>query len=218
MPINTGAAQRVELRDLAPGASDRVLFAGQTGSGKTTLARQLLRFRRYVVVLDVKGTLNWDGYKVLRSQRQLEQLDPDEHRRIIYRPDYAELRDPDAIDPFFEWVYKRHNTTVYIDETAGITQGDSYPYHYGACFMRGRELGVEVWSATQRPMRIPQIAMSEAEHIFCFRLRMPQDRARLESVAAVPEHAIARLSKREFLYAPQDGAIRGPLTLDLSQR
>lgn len=206
----------ITLRDLLPGATDRATFVGQTGSGKTTLARTLLAYRPYVVVLDVKGTLNWPGYRIVRTLPKLSAIDPETDTRIIYRPDFSELRSPELIDPFFEWVYRRHNTTVYIDETAGVTQGDQYPYHYGACFMRGRELGVEVWSATQRPIRIPQIALSEAEHVYAFRLRMPQDRARVESVASISQLAIAGLGKREFLYSPQDGEVIGPLTLRLA--
>ena len=215
----TNASAEVEaLRALCPGKSDRALFVGQTGSGKTTLAQVLLRmFRKYVVVLDVKGTLNWSGYRVVRTMGGLSRIDPDEDTRIIYRPDYSELRDPEAIDPFFKWIVDRRHTTVYVDETAGVTQGDNFPYNYGACLMRGREMGVELWSATQRPLRIPQIAMSEAEHVYAFRLRMPQDRARVSQLTAIPEERISSLRKREFLYAPQDGGIRGPLTLDITK-
>jgi ABC-type oligopeptide transport system ATPase subunit len=203
---------------LCPRRSDRALFVGQTGSGKTTLAQVLLRlFRVHVVVLDVKGTLNWKGYTLIRSMSKLTRVEPEETTRIIYRPNYAELRDPDAIDPFFQWIYERHHTTVYVDETAGVTQGDTYPYHYGACLMRGREKGTEVWSATQRPMRIPQIAMSEAEHVYAFRLRMLQDQSRVEQLTAIPPGSIGTLRKREFLYAPQDGDIRGPLTLNFAK-
>jgi energy-coupling factor transporter ATP-binding protein EcfA2 len=204
------------LRALCPRKSDRAFFVGQTGSGKTTLAQVLLRmFRVHVAVLDVKGTLNWGGYKLVRTMSALSRIDPTETTRIIYRPGYAELRDPEAIDPFFRWAFDRHHTTVYIDETAGVTQGNTYPYHYGACLMRGRELGVELWSATQRPMSIPQISMSEAEHVYAFRLRMPQDRDRVSALTAIPVERIATLAKRQFLYAPQDGDIRGPLTLEL---
>lgn len=208
----------LQLAQLVPARTDRVFITGQTGSGKTTLARVLLSFRRYVVVLDVKGTLNWQGYKVFRSLDKLAGVKPEDFPRIIYRPDFAELRDPESIDPFFQWVYDRRRTTCYIDETAGVTQGDNFPYHYGACLMRGREHGVEIWSATQRPMRIPQIAMSEAEHVFIFSQRMMQDRQRVSSLTSVPLESISTLRKRQFIYAPQDGEITGPMTLRLSSQ
>lgn len=200
---------------LVPGRTDRVAFIGQTGSGKTTLARWLLQSRTYVVLLDVKGTISWPGYTLVKSLRAAEKLDPDEAPRIIYRPTYDELEDWSVLDRFFRWCYERGNCTVYIDETMGICNGDSFPRWYGACLTRGRESGVEVWSATQRPLRIPQVTLSEAEHVYTFRLRMPQDRARVEQLTAISQERIAALSKREFLYAPQDGAVLGPLVLEL---
>lgn len=206
------------LPQLAPVPGDRVFFAGQTGSGKTTLARVLLNARQYVVVVDVKGTLQWDGYKLVRSVDELLRigLKPDEHPRVIVRPDYRATRDIATWDRLFRWIYLRGHCTVYIDETYGITSGNDFPEYYGACLTRGRELGVEVWSASQRPKDIPQIAMSEAEHVYCFHLKMPQDRQKVQAFAGIEQDAIATLRKRQFLYAPQDGATRGPYQLSLA--
>lgn len=198
------------LASLVPAKSDRALFVGQTGSGKTTLARVLLEARRYVVVLDAKGTIKWPGY---RLEKNLDRLVKRAEPRLIYRPTMEELVDESTIDSFFRWIYLRRNTTVYIDETAAITRGDVYPFHYGACFMRGRELNVEVWSATQRPTRIPQVALSESEHVYAFRLRLPQDRMRVEALTGISQDAISGLTKRNFLYAPQSGEVAGPFTL-----
>lgn len=202
----------MRLSDMLPARTDRALFVGQTGSGKTTLAQHLLNARRYVVVLDVKGTLNWRGYELHRSLARMAKSDAE---RLIYRPPYNVLEDDEEMDGFFRWIYLRRNTTVYVDETAGVTNGDNFPYHFGACYMRGRELGVEMWCATQRPMRIPQIVMSEAEHVYVFKLRMPQDRLRVESITGIANALQFPLRKREYLYAPQDGDVHGPLTLAL---
>jgi DNA helicase HerA-like ATPase len=211
-------AQAVDLKALIPRRTDRALLSGQTGSGKTTLAQVLLQHREYVVVLDVKGTLNWGGYRVFPELKKLKDVDPVEVKKIIYRPTYAELGSEEAINDFFGWVYDRRNTTLYVDELAGVTRGDRYPYFYGACLMRGRELGIEVISGTQRPTHIPQIAMSEAEHVYTFKLKMRRDRERMEDLTGIPQERIARLQKREFLYAPQDGEIVGPLRLELAKR
>jgi energy-coupling factor transporter ATP-binding protein EcfA2 len=207
--------REIELAQLLPRRNDRVFVTGQTGSGKTTLVRILLQHRKYVVVLDVKGTMKWPGYTIYTKLDKVMDADPEKIKKIIYKPAYEDLASEYVINDFFKWVYERHNTTLYVDELAGVSNGNVYPYYYGACLMRGRELGIEVISGSQRPTSIPQIAMSEAEHVYAFKLRMSQDRARVESLTGVEAWRIAALQKREFLYAPQDGEIVGPIRLEL---
>lgn len=208
----------MELTTIAPTPGDRVFIAGQTGSGKTTLARVLLYQRAFVVVLDSKGTLAWPEYKLVRSLDELVRcgLSEEEGRKVIYRPEFRESRDPVIMDKFFRWVYLRGHCTVYVDETYAVTNGNQYVEHYGACLTRGREKGVEVWSGTQRPMDIPQIAMSEAEHSYIFFLKLPQDRSKVEALTGIRQDEVQALRKREFLYSAQSGETQGPFTLKLA--
>lgn len=204
----------LSLDAMKPKPTDRALFVGQTGSGKTTLARQLLKFRVFKVLVDFKGTLHWPEYRVHTSLAGLVKA---REPGLIYRPSYEESRNEVVQEQFWEWVYRRRNTTVYVDETAAITNGDQFPHYFGACLMRGRELGIEMWCATQRPMRIPQVVLSESEHVYAFRLRLPQDRARVEALTGIDQDRIHALPKHDFLYAPQDGSVMGPFRLDLGR-
>lgn len=208
----------IEFSQLVPRRGDRVFVAGQTGSGKTTLVQVLLEHREYVVVLDVKGTMKWGGYTIFDQLKQLQKSDPEKIKRMIYKPRFEELSDRAVMNRFFQWIYVRGNTTLYVDELAGVCTGDNYPHYYGACLMRGRELGVEVISGAQRPTYIPQIAMSEAEHVYSFKLKMIRDRDRMEALTGIPSDQISALHKREFLYAPQDGDVVGPIRLRLAGR
>lgn len=212
--------QSVELQAITPPRTDRVFLVGQTGSGKTTLARAFLQGREYVVVLDSKRRINWPGFLVVTEFKQLGEIDPTRVKKITFRPSYADIVNNDGavINAFFKWVFDRQRCTLYVDELADIASGDDFPFHYGACLREGRELGIEVISGTQRPTFIPQIAMSEAEHVYCFKLKMPYDRQRIERQTGIASELIASLVKREFYYAPQDGEIVGPLTLELKQR
>lgn len=210
----------VDFSNIVPTRNDRVAIFGQTGSGKTLLARALLEEREYVVVLDTKRRINWPGYVVFTDFNKMSDIDPTRVKKVIYRPSFDDITNNDGalINAFFRWVYERQRCTLYVDELSSVSNGDTYPHHYGACLMQGRELGIEVVSGTQRPTNIPQIAMSEAEHVYCFKLRMFADRQRVERLTGIASNKIAALFKREFLYAPQDGEIVGPLSLELNQR
>jgi hypothetical protein len=199
---------------LLPGPQDRAAFVGQTGSGKTTLARLVCEQRDYCVAHDAKGFLDWPGWRMYRTLRQMS-TDPECPPHVIYRPGYGELMDADIQNAFFEWVYRRERTTVYIDELSSITRGDVYPYYFGACITRGREKGVSVFSATQRPTRIPQIVFSESEHVYAFRLKMPRDRERIAEMCGIDDRTLAALRGHEFLYAPQADDVTGPFVLNL---
>lgn len=210
----------VDFNSILPSRSDRVAIFGQTGSGKTTLARAILDKREYVVVLDTKRRITWPGYTVFTDFGKLTDVDPVKVKRVIYKPTFDDIVNNNGatINAFFRWVFERQRCALYVDELADVATGDDFPFHYGKCLREGRELEIEVISGTQRPTNIPQIAMSEAEHVYCFKLRMFADRQRVERLTGIASEKIAALFKRQFLYAPQDGEIVGPLSLELTQR
>lgn len=212
-------AEVVNLNSILPARGDRVGLFGQTGSGKTTLARALLQHREQVIVCDPKRRIAWPGY-VQADFKTLLKLDPVKFPKIIYKPTFSDIHDRKGavINAFFRWVFERERCTLYVDELSLIARGDDYPSFYGVCLQQGRELGIEVFSGSQRPMWIPQIAMSEAEHLFCFYLKLAQDRNRIEQLAGISSDEIEELAKQEFLYAPQDGDIVGPLRLQISSQ
>lgn len=209
----------VRLNEILPPRGDRVGVFGQTGTGKTTLARAILQDRKFVVVCDPKRRISWPGYAQV-DFATLQKINPLKSPKIIYKPTLADITEKRGaiINAFFKWVFERENCSLYVDELAMIAHGDDYPLYYGACLQQGRELGIEVISGSQRPMWIPQIAMSEAEHVYCFYLKLEQDRRKIEQLASIPADEIEQLDKREFLYAPQDGDIVGPLRLQISNQ
>jgi len=184
-----------------------------TGSGKTTLARELLAFSPFVLALDYKGLLSWEGYERYTTLKgTVDSRAP----KVIYAPNESELRDAVYHDKFFEFCYKRGNTTVYVDEVYGVAKGNLLPPHYHAILTRGREHGISTYSSTQRPMSLPNVILSESEHWYIFRLTMPGDRKKVEESVAVGSESIQSLKKREFYYvAAEDQIPIGPLILDL---
>lgn len=186
--------------------NEHVFIGGRTGTGKTWTARKYLAGFNHVAVIDTKGEFAWpeigfhriehsngsisyrnDNPEEVTLVEHIEGLGKSKTPKIIYRPVFSELK-PEYYDIFFQWVYLRRNTTVFVDEAMSISPNPSViPEYYKACLTRGRELNVGVWSASQRPSGISQLIISESNHIFAFDLNMPQDRKKLAEVTGAIE-------------------------------
>jgi len=183
--------------------SEHVFIAGKTGTGKTWLTRKYLAGYKNVVCLDTKGVTPWPEVKSdVTIITKLSDIDRVETPKIIYRPIANEMNET-FYNALFRWVYFRRNTIVWVDEVMSIGTPYRMPFFYKACLTRGRELGVGVWSLTQRPSGIPTLAMSEATHFMIFDLNMPQDRLKIAEITGMPEFLVkpsARYDKYTFWY------------------
>jgi hypothetical protein len=150
----------------------RVTYLGKTESGKTYLARHVLTNRERLIVLDPKGTLGKPEWNLETG---------DWGKRQLLRGRKARIRVPYPLNgdwrPWLDLAWKARDVTVYIDEVYGVVPaGKRPPDEFVALYTRGRELGISVHAASQRPVWIPQFVLSEADWLFVFRLSRPQDR------------------------------------------
>jgi len=191
----------MEWQSLKLPKNDRGVLIGATGSGKTFLGRYLVEDaeKPYSVVYDAKisdSIGEWD-HKIITD---FDELVESEERRIIYRPNYIEAVNPIEQDAFFEWVYLRKNTRLFVDEAYAVTGGTNPSFHFQACLARGRERGISTLVATQRPHRIPLVTLSEAEHYWIFRLTLLNDRRRVEEITGITAEEQLDLKNHEFFY------------------
>lgn len=177
------------MRPILP--NEHVFFGGMTGSGKTTLATRYLIAYQNVVVIDPKWRFKWpaaeiqDGKPVPIFHDFKTMARKLGAGRAIYRPGKDGLR-PEAIDELYDWILRRGETVVVSDETYPLTPGGQITESHQACLTRGRELGVGVWSLSQRPTWLSNFCISEAAHVFMFRLRLEADRKKVQGVIGLP--------------------------------
>lgn len=182
--------------------NDRGVLVGATGSGKTFLAQYLVNdeAKPYSVVYDAKISDSIGRWKGQRFISDFDELIECDEPRLIFRPNYVEAVDALSQDRFFEWVYLRQHTRLFVDEAYAVTGGANPSFHFQACLTRGRERGISTLVATQRPYRIPLVTLSEAEHYYVFRLQMLKDRQRVEELTGISAEAQTELEEFEFYY------------------
>lgn len=193
-----------------PKPDERMMIIGMTGSGKTFFAEKILNWRKYVVVYDLKGELNWTGYKIVRN---FEELKREEHPKLIFKPPLDFITDEDSVNDFFHWVYERRNCTLYVDEVMTCCFRGRICFWLLAIVTRGRELGISFIGSTQRPKQIPISLLSEAERWAMFRVHIYDDAKRLEQTFGIDAELIQNLPKRRFYYGSVDHTYAKPFTL-----
>lgn len=179
-------------------ANKHVLICGMTGTGKSFLCENYLRGYKYVVKLDTKdetderyaaGLSPWSGLqegKDFTVCRNLEQLDDIETDKIIYVPEFEEQTD-ENFNRFFNWIFERGNTILWIDELMSVGTVQRYPRALGRIMQQGRSKGIGVWACTQRPSGIPAIVPASCTYFFVFDMALPQDRKKLVETTGMLE-------------------------------
>jgi ABC-type oligopeptide transport system ATPase subunit len=201
-PVDTVSITENDLDSYRPGRGEHAAFVGQNGSGKSFLAKALLSGTDYqsVIIIDPKNEIFVPSADYIYAPFDLPKS---KARVIVYR--MSESGDNETIESFdsvFQWIYRRGNTLIFIDELMALTfGGNRMPRAMLACYTRGRSLGISCWGCTQRPSWIDLKCLTEAKHIYCFRLTLADDRTRMSGM--IGDAAKTALKNHTFLYYNQ---------------
>ena len=175
-----------------------VLVCGTTGTGKSYLAEQYLKNYKYVIKLDTKDETNerrrrglsaWEGLtegKDFTVTSDFDQLDEIETDKIIYNPFYDDQTE-ELFNKFFDWVFKRENTIVWIDEIMGLATAHRMPRSLLRIYTQGRSKNIGLWACSQRPAGIPAIVLSNSDYYFIFNMNNINDRKRIYDMTGMRE-------------------------------
>lgn len=168
---------------------------GQTGSGKTVLNLHLLQnlTTTPVIVYDTKEEPKFERLPNMRlvwDERELpDAVDDPSVDYIVFRPPIDYLADWRALDELLSAHYAQfRGVDAYIDELSEF-HGSAGQYGRGlvALYSRGRSRGITLISSSQRPARISQLALSEAQHAYVFHLNKANDRRKVADDTGMPE-------------------------------
>ena len=180
-------------------SNKHVLVCGTTGTGKSYFCEHYIRASyKYVVKLDTKDEVSerrmegrpvWEGLeegKDVTVCHKLEELDDCETDKIIFCPDFYD-QTIEMFETFFNWVFARQNTVLWIDELMSIGTAQAYPRALGRIMQQGRSKNVGVFACTQRPSGIPSIVPANASYFVIYAMPLPQDRKKVMEVSGMPE-------------------------------
>jgi hypothetical protein len=140
---------------------ERLFVAGYTGSGKSEILNlyfSQLRCQRLLV--DTKPEFEIPGVQPTRSLDELDWRAP-----IIHYQDAS--GDLDEYDRLFYAAHHRRNLVVCVHELADLCedQPNKTPKWVRAYIRKGNIRGNGLLAASQRPVGMPRIARTEAQHV-----------------------------------------------------
>ncbi len=191
----------------------RVTFVGPSGSGKTELAKSFLKTQSNVIILDTKRVEDFSDVGEVLGEKDIFRA---RGGRWIYRVDPEFLVDPAKAQKFFAWSLARGNCVIYVDEQGNVPATNAEKI----LATQGRASRVGLWIGTQRVFGVPLYSISEANHTFIFRLRLDNDRKRMETAISsdeIPWDDSRMRAKHSFLYIDEAGDPHGPYKLSLGE-
>ena len=158
------------------------VIVGMKSSGKTYLANEILRGLKgvNVIVYDFNHQFHSARAIMLHEVNEVFTVfdSTTQNKQIIFQPfDKSE----NIFRKFCSEIFNRSNIVVMIDETHFFVSKQKILKEYNDLILSGRPRGISVISISSRPQNLPSNTLTNARHIFAFKLNLLSDVQFLES-------------------------------------
>ena len=156
------------------------VIIGMKGSGKSYLANEILRGLKNipVIVYDFNSQFHDSHAVVLHDITEVFKVFDAGQKHIIFQPFN---KNEETFTKYCDGIFKRSNVVAMIDETHVYVSKMRILKSYNNLILSGRPRGISVISISSRPANLPNNALTNARHIFAFKLNLESDIKFLES-------------------------------------
>lgn len=194
---------------------EHLSILGRTGRGKTTLALELIKLRRYAMVMATKprdstlDKLTRPPLKFRKIETWPPPLPAQFMPRLLVWPKYRSPADvagqADVMGKAIESAFIEGGWCILADELYYLAQDLRLREPLRHCWQQGRALNVTLLGISQRPSGVPLEMYSQATHLFIFRMTLQEDLKRLSAIPGNVDPARLRatvktLQGRQFVY------------------
>ena len=182
------------------------------------LLREMARRGWPIVIVDPSAywmgpNPKWDkGAGSIDKPKLVTRFDPKASVQL-YVPAIPGWQDA-GLDALMAATLKHGNCILYFDETNGLVSASQFSPEFARAVTQGRKHKVAVWAATQRPTRVPEILLSQAENWAIFRVITPQDRKKIAEYTGTAVTGQKRLENFYWWYWTQqadDATLMAPI-------
>lgn len=177
---------------------EHVAVVGDTGSGKTFLISRLVAARQYVVFLQTKSDETVaEQFRGFAERKQARSMDNLSESRIILRPRYDHQRS--EIASALERAWTQGGWTMVVDELLYVEKL-KLTWSVERLLTQGRSEKISVVIGMQRPVAVTRWGISQATHVFCFRVEGRDIATMAEATSPRIAGPLTRLREYEFVY------------------
>ncbi len=161
--------------------NEDICIVGSKGSGKSYLANTILKSLNGItcMVYDYNFQFSDSRSILVHSVDEMFELyDHAGHGHYILQPFDNSV---ETFKKFCNGIFKRGNIVAFMDEAHGFTSKQGRLKEFDNIILSGRPRGISAITISTRPSSLPNNVLTNAKHVFAFRLNLESDARYLES-------------------------------------